>query len=63
MDPGEIAAARIPAVLDLGYLYLVVLLKRDSKVNEKRTPFRDELRPCIFFSAPRSVIGFLLPKR
>jgi len=36
MDPG-ISASRLMAVLVLGYLSLVVLLKAQSKVKENRT--------------------------
>jgi hypothetical protein len=54
MNPSEIAAARISAVLDLGYLYFVLLLKSESVVKENKTHSGRKLRACIFFSPARS---------
>jgi hypothetical protein len=54
MDPGEIAASRIPAVLGLGYLYFVLLLKSESVGKQNKTHSGKKLRACIFFSPPRS---------
>jgi hypothetical protein len=42
MDPVEIAASRIPAVSDLGYLDFALILKAEEKVKEKCG--RDETR-------------------
>jgi hypothetical protein len=36
MDPGEIAASRIPAVSDLGYLYFILLPEPELKIKGNR---------------------------